>query len=190
MLRSVNRYLDGWHGYFRAVWSPFANPFQFQDQFVRRRVRTMLTGRLGNGWWQCVLSNQVLRQVGLISLAERYAEYRQVSQVTPGNRAVPTRKGTSGGEPGCPTGGGKSALTVRKGRGTGNLPLTFICLMSGPLAVRTPTGRSSKDRTRDEPSGYGIPALVTATRTPDDQLQQEPVARALVARSMTDGAPR
>jgi RNA-directed DNA polymerase len=99
IVRSVNRYLDGWHGYFRAVWSPFAEPFRFQDQFVRRRVRSAITGRTGSGWWHGVLSNQVLGQVGLISLAERYAAYRQPSRSARGYRAVPTRKGNSGGEP-------------------------------------------------------------------------------------------
>jgi RNA-directed DNA polymerase len=87
MIRSLNRYLDGWHGYFRKLWSPFAEPFFFHDSFVRRRLRSAITGRTGSGWWHNVLTNDVLRQLGLRSLAERYQEYQA------GLRAASARQG-------------------------------------------------------------------------------------------------
>jgi group II intron reverse transcriptase/maturase len=76
MIRSLNRYLAGWHGYFRTVWSRYPeSPFRNFDGFVRRRVRTAITGRVGPGWWHVKLSNIILRKAGLIPLAERQQKY-------------------------------------------------------------------------------------------------------------------
>src|SRR5438067_1175266 len=35
VLRRLNRYLRGWHWYFKAVWSPYETPFRNFDMFVR-----------------------------------------------------------------------------------------------------------------------------------------------------------
>lgn len=87
ILRSVNRYLRGWHGYFRAVWSAYpATPFRNFDGFVRRRVRSAISGTIGNEW-NTRLPNVLLRQLGLLSLDDLQREYRQ------GLGTVPTRKG-------------------------------------------------------------------------------------------------
>jgi RNA-directed DNA polymerase len=87
IIRSVNRYLAGWHGYFRDLWSPFREPFYFHDCFVRRRLRSAITGRTGCGWWHNVLTNAVLGELGLRTLAERQAEYQA------GCRAASARQG-------------------------------------------------------------------------------------------------
>ena len=69
MLASVNRLLRGWHGYFRQVWSRYPEtPFRNFDGFVRQRIRTAITGRVGPGWWNVRLNNKVLSALGLLSL--------------------------------------------------------------------------------------------------------------------------
>jgi RNA-directed DNA polymerase len=69
MLASVDRLLRGWHVYFRHVWSRYPEtPFRNFDGFVRQRVRTAITGRVGSGWWNIRLSNKVLSALGLLSL--------------------------------------------------------------------------------------------------------------------------
>jgi len=93
MIRELNGFLRGWHWYFKAVWSPYPTPFRDFDGFVRRRVRSALTGRAGAGWWNRRLPNALLREVGLIPLDERQREYLT------GQLASPARKGRPGGEP-------------------------------------------------------------------------------------------
>jgi RNA-directed DNA polymerase len=69
MLASVNRLLRGWHVYFRHVWSRYPEtPFRNFDGFVRQRVRTAITGRVGPGWWNVRLNNRCLSELGLLSL--------------------------------------------------------------------------------------------------------------------------
>jgi RNA-directed DNA polymerase len=92
-LAELNRYLRGWHWYFKGVWTPRTRPFQPLDQFVRRRVRTAITGRVGNGWWNQRLTNALLCQVGFIPLEEWHHRYRT------GLLAAPARKGRLDGEP-------------------------------------------------------------------------------------------
>jgi RNA-directed DNA polymerase len=88
LIGALNRYLQGWHGYFRGVWSAYpASPFRNLDRFVRRRVRTAITGRIGNGWWNVRLPNAQLAALGLVSLDELQQEYRL------GHGAPPARKG-------------------------------------------------------------------------------------------------
>ena len=88
MIEDLNRFLTGWHGYFKAVWSRYPDtPFRDFDGFVRQRVRTAITGRVGPGWWNVRLSNAILRTLGLIPLDERQKRYRA------GQLAVPARKG-------------------------------------------------------------------------------------------------
>jgi len=93
MIRDLNRYLRGWHWYFKAVWTPRVNPFRTFDQFVRRRVRSAITGRIGNGWWHERIPNALLRELGLIGLDEWQQRYQE------GQLATPARKGALGGEP-------------------------------------------------------------------------------------------
>ena len=69
ILGSVNRLLRGWHVYFRHVWSRYPEtPFRNFDGFVRQRVRTAITGRIGSGWWNTRLNNRFLSSLGLLSL--------------------------------------------------------------------------------------------------------------------------
>ena len=68
MIGSVNRFLGGWHGYFRSVSGLSRYPYRGFDQFVRRRVRSAITGRTGNGGWTARITNEWLRRLGLISL--------------------------------------------------------------------------------------------------------------------------
>ena len=94
MIAGLNRFLAGWHWYFKAVWSPYPEtPFRDFDGFVRRRLRSAITGRRGNGWWNQRLPNALFRSLGLISLDERQAEYRRQHGTTA------ARKGRPGGEP-------------------------------------------------------------------------------------------
>jgi RNA-directed DNA polymerase len=93
IIQDLNRYLRGWHWYFKAVWSAYpATPFRHFDGFVRRRVRSAISGRSGNGW-NTRLPNTLLRQLGLVSLDELQREYRT------GRLAASARKGEPGGEP-------------------------------------------------------------------------------------------
>jgi RNA-directed DNA polymerase len=87
MITDLNRFLRGWHWYFKAVWSPYATPFRDFDGFVRRRIRAALTGRQGSGWWNQRLPNALLRELGLIPLDEWHREYLA------GQLASPARKG-------------------------------------------------------------------------------------------------
>jgi hypothetical protein len=90
----LNRFLRGWHGYFKTVWSGYPKtPFRNRDSFVRRRVRSAITGRIGAGWWHQRLPHALLRELGLLSLDERHREYQA------GLLVAPARKGRLGGEP-------------------------------------------------------------------------------------------
>jgi RNA-directed DNA polymerase len=94
MIRGLNRFLRGWHWYFKAVWSAYpASPFRNFDGFVRQRVRSAITGRIGAGWWNRRLPNRLLRGLGLRALDELQREYQA------GQRVAPARKGPLGGEP-------------------------------------------------------------------------------------------
>lgn len=67
MIEGLNALLTGWHAYFKGVWT-YDNYFEGIDGFVRRRLRTAITGRTGNrGWWQQRLTNQMFRQLSLVS---------------------------------------------------------------------------------------------------------------------------
>jgi len=69
IIASVNRQLRGWHGYFRYLWSLYPDtPFRNYDGFVRQRIRTAITGRVGPGWWNSRIKNSVLSRLGLLSL--------------------------------------------------------------------------------------------------------------------------
>lgn len=68
MVQDLNRYLRGWHGYFKAVGGLSRFPFRDLDAFVRRRVRSAITGRTGNGWWTARITNDWLVQLKLLRL--------------------------------------------------------------------------------------------------------------------------
>jgi RNA-directed DNA polymerase len=88
MIQRLNRLLLGWHGYFRSVWSRYPNsPFRNFDGFVRQRVRSAITGRVGPGWWNVRLNNRTLSALGLLSLDDLQREYQS------GLNAFPARKG-------------------------------------------------------------------------------------------------
>jgi group II intron reverse transcriptase/maturase len=87
LIADLNRFLRGWHWYFKAVWSPYATPFRDLDGYVRQRVRAAITGRVGAGWWNQRLSNAVLRELGLIPLDEWHRQYQS------GQLVAPARKG-------------------------------------------------------------------------------------------------
>ena len=94
MLTRLNRYLRGWHWYFKDVWSPYPETsFAAFDSYVRMRVRLALVGRPGSGWWHRVLTNGVLRDLGLEGLDELQKRWRE------GVLTAPVRKDGSGGEP-------------------------------------------------------------------------------------------
>jgi RNA-directed DNA polymerase len=92
LIKGVNLYLEGWHWYFKHIWS-YASYFERYDQFIRRRIRTAITGRTGSGWWNQRIPNRMLRDLGLLSLEELNAEYRQDPC------AVSAREGRPDGEP-------------------------------------------------------------------------------------------
>lgn len=78
LIAGVNAHLRGWHGYFRQVWSRYPEtPFRNFDGFVRQRIRTAITGRVGPGWWNAKLNNQMLLALGLVSLDDLQRRYRQ-----------------------------------------------------------------------------------------------------------------
>ena len=85
MIEPINRFLRGWHWYFKDIRGRYENPFEPFDTFVRRRVRSALTGRsAGRGWWNCVLPNALLRSLGLVwpsELQQRYVTGRLTSPV-------------------------------------------------------------------------------------------------------------
>ena len=86
LIADLNRFLRGWHWYFKAVWSPYDTPFRNLDGFVRQRLRTAITGRVGAGWWNQRLSNAVLRELGLIPLDEWHRQYQSSQLVAPARK--------------------------------------------------------------------------------------------------------
>ena len=83
MIRQVNGYLRGWHWYFKSARSRFTPPFNSFDGFLRRRIRLAITGRVGNGWWNQLLPNTLLRQLGLRDLETLDKQYRAGQLTTP-----------------------------------------------------------------------------------------------------------
>jgi hypothetical protein len=92
ILVRLNRYLVGWHGYYRSVWA-YPSYYRAYDEYVRRRLRMALTGRVRLGWWTSWISPTVLKQLGLVSLQELNLGFRQ----DPWQPRV--RKDDAGGEP-------------------------------------------------------------------------------------------
>ncbi len=92
-LTALNRYLRGWHWYFKDVWSRYDEPFDSFDCFVRRRVRSSIVGRPGPGWWNRDIPNKLLYSIGLVPLADWHQRYHNDVLI------APARKGRLGGEP-------------------------------------------------------------------------------------------
>jgi group II intron reverse transcriptase/maturase len=88
IIRRVNVFLRGWHGYFKSMRSRYgADAWNNLDGFVRGRIRSSITGRVGSGWWNGAIPNAAFRQLGLISLLDLQAQYQQ------GHLAPSARKG-------------------------------------------------------------------------------------------------
>ncbi len=87
MIRQINVFLRGWHGYFKSVRGRYTPRFNSFDGFLRRRIRLAITGRVGSGWWNQLLTNALLRQLGLCDL-ETLDQQDRVGQL-----AVPARQG-------------------------------------------------------------------------------------------------
>jgi RNA-directed DNA polymerase len=80
LIERLNPFLQGWHGYFKHVRLPFRQPFKALDEFVRRRLRSSIVGRTGNGWWTAQLSNAMLGQLGLVSVEKLHDAYLMSSR--------------------------------------------------------------------------------------------------------------
>ena len=88
MIKRLNGFLRGWHWYFKSIVSRYDEPFESFDIFVRRRVRSAITGRsAGRGWWNQALPNAMLRKLGLQWPSALQTRYTQ------GRLASPARKG-------------------------------------------------------------------------------------------------
>lgn len=78
IIADLNRFQAGWHWYFKQLWSWRPRlPFCSYDDFVRRRVRLAIVGRVGNGWWNQRITNAMLRELGLVPLNELHNRYQQ-----------------------------------------------------------------------------------------------------------------
>lgn len=83
MIQDVNTYLHGWHSYFKTMRGRYMPRFNSFDGFLRRRIRLAITGRVGSGWWNQLLTNTLLRQLGLRDLETLDAEDRSGSVASP-----------------------------------------------------------------------------------------------------------
>jgi len=71
----VSKYLREWHGYFRGVRSSWRDPFDGFDDFVRRRIRSIIIGRFATAKWNRVLPTKVLEGAGLVSLKTLHSRF-------------------------------------------------------------------------------------------------------------------
>ena len=86
ILIDLASYLDGWHGYFRTAKTfPGRDVFGRFDQFTRRRLRGVISGKIGASW-NYKLPNALLEGLGYVSLATRQLKHEQ------GLRAASHRK--------------------------------------------------------------------------------------------------
>lgn len=86
MIRDLNRYLRGWHGYFKHIELPYKYPFDTLDRFLRRRVRSAIVGRTGTGWWNSTITNAMLMKLGLEWPGYLQMLYRQVKLGPPARK--------------------------------------------------------------------------------------------------------
>ena len=88
LIKHLNGFLRGWHWYFKRARGRYKETFESFDLFVRRRLRASITGRsTSRGWWNRVITNSVLRRLGLQLPGDLQARYTQ------GRLAAPARKG-------------------------------------------------------------------------------------------------
>jgi len=92
MLRELNTYLRGWHGYFRQVWWAGQRDFRELDGFLRRRFRSVIAGRLAVGRWQShILPDALLEQLGLLSLVRLHTAYLEALDPSSARSGYPGR---------------------------------------------------------------------------------------------------
>ena len=87
VIKSLNGFLRGWHWYFKSIVGRYDQPFENFDKFARGRIRHAITGRCGSGWWNRLITNTMLRTLGLRCPGDLQVEYAQ------GQLASPARKG-------------------------------------------------------------------------------------------------
>jgi RNA-directed DNA polymerase len=76
-ISQLNDYIRGWHWYFKSVYTTWDKYFLGFDEFVRRRLRSAITGRLAIGPWHKKLTNELLAELGLLSLVELQKQYER-----------------------------------------------------------------------------------------------------------------
>lgn len=84
MVGELRTLVVGWHGYFRGIWRAGIHDFKDLDGFVRRRVRSTIVGRFAKGYWQSsVLPNELLAELGVLSLCELQRDYLARTHASP-----------------------------------------------------------------------------------------------------------
>jgi RNA-directed DNA polymerase len=86
MIARLNRFTRGWHWYFKGIRSRYKVPFESFDGFLRRRVRSAIVGRVGSGWWNQLIPNALLREMGLLCPSDLHKLHLQ------GQLAAPVRQ--------------------------------------------------------------------------------------------------
>jgi RNA-directed DNA polymerase len=82
----LNRFVRGWHWYFKGIRSRYKVPLGIFDSFLRQRVRAAIVGRVGSGWWNQRITNALLRDLGLLCPSDLQKLYTQ------GQLTAPVRK--------------------------------------------------------------------------------------------------
>jgi RNA-directed DNA polymerase len=78
MIDAINEYLRDWHAYFRDACTTGREAyFDRFDKIVRSRLRHVISGRFAKGRWHSILSNELLGEIGLLSLADLQRSWLQ-----------------------------------------------------------------------------------------------------------------
>jgi len=78
MIDKINEYLRDWHAYFRDACTTGREAyFDRFDKTVRSRLRHVISGRFAKGRWHSILSNDLLEEIGLLSLADLQRSWLQ-----------------------------------------------------------------------------------------------------------------
>jgi len=77
MIRQLNEYIRGWHWYFKSVRTTWDKYFVGFDEFIRRRLRSAITGRLAIGVWHQRLTIAALKELGLLSVVDLQEQYER-----------------------------------------------------------------------------------------------------------------
>lgn len=75
-IQDVNTYLRGWFAYFSQACTSW-NWGQDLDQFIRRRLRCLVAGRIAKGIWHQLMPNALFAELGLYNLANGYLQAHQ-----------------------------------------------------------------------------------------------------------------